>query len=556
MTRQNYANVVDALTMVPGLTLGLHGTPGQTVSVFTRGTDSAATLLTIDGRRQAPDISGFYDFANLTLDNVERIEDVRTPSSAVQGGNSIGGVINIVTQSGRGLESPEGSVAFEAGSFDTFREIAQSRGAAENFDYSVGFSRQDSHFPRPNNAYDNTVYRGNYGYTVTPEIYIDVQTSYTTSDAGSPGSTVFTDPTACLFRETWNISPRVTAQVTDFYTTTLYYNRTQLRQVNSDYFNFSHNRTQTDTDSIDWQNDFQVASNWKVTAGIQGDHQNVNDFDDIAGVEDITNSLTNVGGYVQSQWEALPDLRFLNSVRYDAYSDYKGSLSWRQAVSYRTPETATLLHASVSSSYRPPTVAELYFPPFFGFATSNPNLVPETNLGWEAGVEQPFWNNRLKASATYFHNKITDLITSDASTGFVPFNVGNATTEGVELGFDVQACEQLRFNVNYTYLNADNDVNHTRLSERPRDTTNFTAIWTPLDPLTLSLGGTWVVDRESAPGVDQEDYFVLRATSTWKINDTASIWVRGENILGESYAVYAHYPALGAAVYGGFKLSF
>ena len=199
---------------------------------------------------------------------------------------------------------------------------------------------------------------------------------------------------------------------------------------------------------------------------------------------------------------------------------------------------------------------DLYFPPSFGFATSNPNLVPERSLGWEAGVEQPFLKDHLTVSATYFHNKIKNFIESNAATDFIPFNVGYASTEGVELGADALICDQLKLNVNYTYLNADDNSSLTRLSERPRHTTNFTAVWTPITPLTLTTGGSWVVDRESSPNVNQEDYFVLRASATYKINDHVSVWVRGENILNESYAVWANYPALGAGGYGGIKVSF
>lgn len=554
LTEQKYANVVDALTTVPGLTVATRGTPGQAVSVFSRGADSASTLLTIDGRRQAPDLTGFYDFANLTLDNVDQIEVVRTPSSALVGGNSIGGVINLVTLNGRGVDRPEGSVGFEAGSFDTVREIAQSRGAVGNFDYGVGFSRQDSHFPGQNHDYSNTTYRGNYGYAITPDIYFDVQTSYNTSNVGSPGPTNFgVDPVANLYRETWNISPRITAKLTDFFTSTFYYNRTQLRQTFFDSFG-DHNRTQINTDSIDWQNDFQVASNWKITAGIQGDNQKATDFNDAIGQYDITNSLLNGGGYVQSQWEALPGLNILNSVRYDVYSDFENSPSWRNGVTYKIAPTNTTVHASVSSAYRPPTVADLYFPPSFGFPTSNPNLVPETSLGWEVGAQQPFLNDKVSVSATYFHNKIHDFIGLDSN--FIPQNFGTVTTQGVELGFDVKPCDQLRFNINYTYLDADDNVNKVRLIERPRHTTNFTAYWTPLAPLTFTAGGSWVVGREAPVTVDQEDYFTLHVAGTWKINDTVSIWARGENVLGESYAVTKFYPALSAGGYGGVQISF
>ena len=557
---QNYSRVADALQSVPGIAVVTSGVPGQVTSVFTRGTNSDQTLLTIDGRRQAPDFTNFYDFTNLTLDNVDQVEVQRTPASALEGANAIGGVINLVTLSGRGVETPDGSVGFEGGSFDTFREFADSLGSAGSFDYGVAFSRQSSDFPRPNDEYHNTVYRGNFGYAISPKIYFDLQTSYTTSFTGDPGIISFPDPTATLFRETWNLSPRISAQVTDFYTTTFYYNHTQLRQVASDLYNFSHNRSQTDTDSIDWQNDLQIARNWKITAGVQGDSSLFSDFDDEAGVNDIDRTISTIGGYIQSQWQPVEGLNILNSGRYDAYSQFEGAFSWRQAAAYTTPVTATVLHASVAEAYETPTVDDLYSPGFFGYSVGDPNLRPERSLGWEFGADQPFLDQRLDVSATYFHNHLSDLI-DDTGPFFDPVNIGHATTEGAEIGMTAHPYRQLSANLNYTYLTATDDDTQTRLLRRPRNSLNFTTTYQPIAPVTISLGGSWVVGREdydpySSIVVDAPDYFVLRGNVTWQIDPHVAVWLRGENLGDVSYQPALGYPALGAGGYGGVKVSF
>ena len=93
-------------------------------------------------------------------------------------------------------------------------------------------------------------------------------------------------------------------------------------------------------------------------------------------------------------------------------------LSWRQGVTYEIAPTKTVVHASGSSSYTPPSAQDLYYPGF-----NNPDLKPETALGWEAGVEQPFLDGGLTPSATYFHNDITNFILSLAPN-FTPENVG------------------------------------------------------------------------------------------------------------------------------------
>ena len=328
---QRYDLLPDALQSVPGLAVVASGNPGAQTSVFIHGLDSRQTLVTVDGRRQAVGFSGADDnLANLTLDNVDQVEVVRTPVSSAQGGSAMGGVINLVTQSGKGITTPEGSVFFEAGSFDTFREGAQSRGQIGDFDFAVAGSRQDSIYPAlsPGYApffspgfaaqadqYRNSSFRGNFGYQITPDIYVDLHAVYSNAYTSSPGIYLFPDPTASLTIEDWNLSPEVVWKVADFYTTKLFYIHDQQRLANNDPFEVAQlagfglstqgfqDREQLDTDSVDWQNDFQIARNWSITAGIQSDYRDFHVNDNNAGGRVLDGDQSNIGGYISSQWQ-------------------------------------------------------------------------------------------------------------------------------------------------------------------------------------------------------------------------------------------------------------
>lgn len=555
-----YISVPDALMKVPGLAVVQTGVPGQQTSVFIHGMDGNQTLFTIDGRRQPVGLSGAYNFANLTLDNVDQIEVVRTPSSSLQGGNASGGIINLVTLNGRGLDQPISSAYFEGGSYGTFRENIQSRGAAGGFDYAVSGSNEDSNMNRPNENYRNTVYRGNFGYQITPNVYFDVHTGYSYANAGSPNAIEYPDPVARLTTQDWYVSPEVVAKVTDFYTTKVYYNYDQQAQnfhdlYNDFFFNFaSSTNLQIETNSVDWQNNFQIAHNWQIIAGIQTDNSSVSQFDDFAGTTTLQNSLMNIGGYVESQWEALPGLNVISSVRDDHYSDFSGAVSWRQGVAYQVQPTKTIVHASGASSYTPPSLQQLYFPGF-----SNPNLKPETSLGWEAGVAQPLLDGKLTPSVTYFHNNITNYIQYDSF--FIPQNIGHATTHGVEIDIKAKPIDTLELDVNYTNLTAENDSAGVGLLRRPANTTNFTANWTPIAPVTLGLGGSWILNRQDLDPVSFQQvgapgYFAMRASATWRVDKYVTLWFRGENITNTQYQPVLGYPALGAQAYGGIKVTF
>src|SRR5262249_11105659 len=77
------------------------------------GANSTQTLVLVDGERlNSPYFPGF-DLSGLTTENVERIEIVRGPFSALYGSDALGGVIQIFTRpAAAGLA---GQAAFEAG---------------------------------------------------------------------------------------------------------------------------------------------------------------------------------------------------------------------------------------------------------------------------------------------------------------------------------------------------------------------------------------------------------------------------------------------------------
>ena len=73
--------VADALRQVPGLSVVQTGPPGQLTSVFTRGLRSEHTQVLLDGIPINQGLAGLFNFADLTTDDIDRIEVVRGPQS-------------------------------------------------------------------------------------------------------------------------------------------------------------------------------------------------------------------------------------------------------------------------------------------------------------------------------------------------------------------------------------------------------------------------------------------------------------------------------------------
>ncbi|GAX62595.1 outer membrane cobalamin receptor protein [Candidatus Scalindua japonica] len=98
INQQKATTIFEALRSVPGLNLRKSGGIGRLTSVTIRGSNTNQVLVMIDGVQVNSPTLGSFDFANLTTDNVERIEVVRGPQSTLYGSDAMGGLVNIVTK--------------------------------------------------------------------------------------------------------------------------------------------------------------------------------------------------------------------------------------------------------------------------------------------------------------------------------------------------------------------------------------------------------------------------------------------------------------------------
>src|SRR5712691_6352762 len=142
---QQATSVTELLRQVPGVHIDQAGGRGGISSVYVRGSDPNFTVVLLDGVKvNDPTNSrgGSFDFSTLSTDNIERIEIVRGPLSAIYGSDALGGVINIITRYGAG--APSGSVEVSAGRFDYYRTLLQASGTLGLMDYAVSGSYLDN----------------------------------------------------------------------------------------------------------------------------------------------------------------------------------------------------------------------------------------------------------------------------------------------------------------------------------------------------------------------------------------------------------------------------
>lgn len=558
---QQLKMVPDALRQVPGLVIADRGTPGSVNGLFLRGTNSDQTLVVIDGRPVPANLAGLYNIETMTLDNVERIEVLRGPAASLYGGKTLGGVINIITRSGRGLEKPETTLSWEGGSFGSSRESLGTRGAAGIYDWSLELSRQDTQGYRINSQMQLNNTAAKFGAQLADTLRFDLDLRYYNADVGIPGaSTGFgaNDPDDHMLTEYWSLSPRLVWETTERWTQTLTYQFGNFRQVATNFtpaFGLN-NRITSRNHFLEYQSVFKAADWWTITAGAWLQDIGYSRSSDNAPLNgyDVDQAETNWALFLQSQAEILPGWNLTGGIRHDEYSDFEDATTWRAGTSWRMPWTQTVLHVNYGTAFAPASPqnreAALFGNPAF--------LKPEQSKGFEFGIEQPFANNKATVSLTYFRNSINNLIVFLPPFGPLQ-QINQARTEGLEAAFNWQPCDRFGFNAQYTYLDADDLTAGTRLVRRPRHTISADTWVKPVPKLRIGLGALYTIDREDGFGAAQrdiEDYLRLRLTASYEVCKNLELFARVENLLGERYSEVLGFPAMRTGAYAGFRLRF
>jgi vitamin B12 transporter len=180
------ASAVDLLRDLPGVFVQQSGGRGSVVSLFTRGAKPNFTLVLLDGVKANDPTNtrgGSYDFSTLDMNDIERIEFVRGPASAIYGSDAVGGVINIITR--HGSTTPEAGLSAEGGSFDYTRVAGHVSGPVGGATANLGLSYTDSGMPVQGSSVKGTNLDGALSLPAIAGASIDLTGRYGSSIATS-----------------------------------------------------------------------------------------------------------------------------------------------------------------------------------------------------------------------------------------------------------------------------------------------------------------------------------------------------------------------------------
>ncbi|WP_432642783.1 TonB-dependent receptor plug domain-containing protein [Acidaminococcus sp.] len=522
--------VREALERIPGLNVTEGGMAGNKVSL--RGMGNGSTLILVDGRRLAgedsPQTMNVYELNRLNLDRVRRIEVVRGTASALYGSDAMGGVIQIFTRK-PGREG--GYAGTRTGTREKTVYGGFSTGRLGKLDLQVDAKLQDlrketnggySNFYGPRRFLDIT---GTYQFDQSRSLefgasYLREQLRQDTSAGRLPMHGYST----AASRE-WNDNNRQDyhlrysgSDARNDYGVLLYTNRLGKESHTATPFlgrDFDH--SQYRTWGADVKDTYTANARHTLTYGAEyrqekaggtrmgrGTGNYRQEWDSGLGKPWSSAQVETGGAYLQDEWSLGSSLYFVPGLRYDHYQSSGGRWSPRAGLAWKmTP--GLWVKTNYGRGYRAPTIFELYarMERAMGMVyevDGNPDLRPEKSRDFDLAMEMQ--RGRADGSIRYFHNRIDDSIRTRL-LGFYGGrlhyrydNIRQAKTQGVEAEGKYAFDRRWSLGAGYTYLDARNRQDRSRLTGDARSSGNVELSWKDggAHPWTLTLDNRWYRD--------------------------------------------------------------
>jgi vitamin B12 transporter len=567
----------DVLAEAPGLSVVQTGGPGGQTSVFIRGANANHTKVLIDGIDAVDPSEGAFDFGQTLTGDLARVEVLRGPQSSLYGSDALGGVINIVTRAGAG--PPRLTATLEGGSFKTLNETGTLSGSTRGLSYAFtvqhALSGDTPVTPlellapgetRIGDRYDNLTLSTKLGLAVTKDLGLGLVVRYLDADLRTTGENYDLYPApnipdaAQTDQKSRQLFTRGEARL-DLFGGAL---RNVLGLGYTDYHTAivapddgfgPPPPTINDGDrvKVDDQGTLTLDARDTLLFGAEAEKER------LLGPNGGP-SKGSQAGFAEVQSHPFAGVAVAASVRWDNDDRFGGKATWRIAPTWTIPATGTQLKATVGTGFKAPTLTQLFvsFPSFNFFA--NPALKPETSTGYDLGFEQPLDRGRLRLGATWFHDVIRNLITSNADfTSYA--NFGRATTYGVESFISATVSDRLKVRADYTWTVARDDIAEDDLLRRPRHKASAQATWRATDRLSVTgsvlyVGG-WVDGNRdfSIQRLNASPHATVNIAGSYDLPHGVTLFARVNNLLDRHYQDPVGFDRPGIGAFGGVKVT-
>jgi outer membrane receptor for ferrienterochelin and colicins len=449
------------------------------------GFDEKHVLVLVDGVRAVGRTDGVLDLARYTAENIERVEIVRGPASALYGSEALGGVIHVITRksdtplqadfSGAYGSVGTGDVSGHLGASGTLGRIALSAG----WHRAAAFRIDPSSVATSGSAFDTFQAQTRGELRPTAAFSLGARLAYWQRrshgvDIGAGSATYdrrnTTETLEATLSPTWRLGANTILKATLGYS------------LFRDQFLY-------DQRGADAQDQFQETHEQLAQATLQLEHTLRTSLIATFGAEVLDERLTTErlqGGagarqrlapYAQLEWRVARWLEVVPGLRADFDSQFGNSVSPKLNLRL-DPAPQVVIRASGGLGFRAPSFKELllqFSNPSAGYLIrGNPALRPETSMGFLLSAEaRP--NSQATFSLTLFRNDLDNLIfpsTTGAAGPGAPTqyryeNIARAHTQGLELTARLTLPRGLSLDLGYSLWASEDEERHRALEGRP-----------------------------------------------------------------------------------------
>ena len=586
LQEQQIRYAADALRSLPGVEVSQSGGRGNLTQVRIRGAEANQTLVLIDGIEVNNPTDGEFDFSNLSAYGIERIEVIRGPMSGIYGSNAVGGVINIITDGGRGPLTF--TARGEGGSFNTNGLAGGVSAGNDKGQFAINYNRRFtdgfniSPFGDEDDGSRLSTFSFRAGLTALEDLSVNLVLRNTNKEGerdafdGPIGQLATAlDDLSWFTTNNWLAGVNVKLDTFDGHLThVLRANSSTTTTTDTDlsfpaFPFFSRNDSELikygylatyrfDTPAL-------LAANHSLSGLIEREAESFTPLGDLGDALERSRLRNAIVGEYRG---GFADTVYLTAnIRHDDNKTFKDFTTWRSAISVPLKSIGMRPHASVGTAVKFPTMFEQFgvFPDFF---IANPDLVPEESFGWDSGVEFTFANGDAILDVTYFEANLRNEI---FTIGFpsTPINLeGESKRKGIEVGARARLGGGLTVGAAYTYLDAQDPDGLEKIRRPPhsgrvdlnyafaegKGNLNFKTIYTSRQQdFGFRVLPFFVFEQER---VTLDSYWLGSIAASYEVMPGVEMFGRVENLFNDDYQEIFGFEAAQIAAYAGFRLTY
>jgi outer membrane cobalamin receptor len=540
----------EAIRYAPGVNVSFGDKSTYTLKL--RGMDSKRIALLLDGIPVYEPYYSSFDLKTITTGGIQTLKLTKGPSSVLYGPNTLGGLVNIITE--RPGDNPSLSLNASYGEHNTRQAGVNTAFRLDRLSFVGGFQYQDSdgfYYPsrddgeridRTNSEYrrgnfnakayyhpnENTELMVNAGmylsnYSMPPEIgayrprYWKFKNwdrySYNaggTTAAGNNSTLKFRvflvelDNTLVMFRD---------AEMTQ--------KRFESTFDNSVYGGFALADIQT-----------HDGNHLKLSVNYKGDKARLQED---AGLPWMEYDQATFSAGLEDHFSLNSQWILVGGVSLDYLNKYIGDTTSKVnplAGLKFSPDDDLDLHLSFSKKSKFPSMRSMY-----SDSSGNPDLLSESGTLWEVGFN---YNHGFLASGSVFFTQFKDMIESVKLPQYdfrrLYYNIGEAHINGFELQLQ-KSWNLITGVINYTYLDHRNETEDRPLDALPEHNLNFDVQIYPVSALRIGLMGlvgstSWWLDYNTMELLEIPSYFSLDGIAAFRI-DPVELFVKVTNVFND-----------------------